>query len=130
MFQVVQMITLVAVMAHVGRHGDHRDILAAFVVSGLWVAEGALMDDLPAVAGLFLGGMATFILFSVKRMGAVLGILSGCMALWAVMAWYGWIPSHHGAGIAFNYHNHIALFFYGMFFTLWKMAGERHAVTD
>lgn len=130
MFLALQIAALVAVMLHVGRHGDGRDIAAAMVISGQFILELLWEGNFIVSGVIFLGALFLFVAFSVKRMGALLGILSGFMALWAALAFWDIIPSERGAGVAFNYHNHIALFIYGQLFVLWREVDARSVVRN
>ena len=130
MFLALFLAVLVVVMIHVGRHGDSRDIAAGMVVSGQFILELIWSGNFIVSGVIFIGALFLFVAFSVKRTGALLGIISGIMALWAVLAFYGVIPSEKGAGLAFNYHSHITLFYYGQLYVLWRMVDARSAVRN
>jgi hypothetical protein len=115
-------------MVHVGRRGDARDMAAGMVLTGQFAMEHVFSGNFPVTAAIYCGALWLFVAYSVKRTGAVLGVLSGLLALWAVAAWAGLVPSAKGAGIAFNYHNHVTILMYGQIFALWRLTGREASV--
>jgi len=126
MYLALFVIALVACMIHVGRNGDSRDMLAGGVVTWQFAAEHIFSGSLLVSATVFTSALFLHVLFSVKPLGIILGVLSGVMALWAGLTWFGVFPDEPGQGVTFNYHNHITLLMYGQLFALWRLSGGGH----
>lgn len=108
-FLLAQIVGLVLVLAHVGRAGDVRDMLAGMVVAGQWALELAVADFPQVAAAVFLGCLFLFVVYSTRLLGALLGVVSGILCIVACLSWFGVVSHEPGQGIAPNYHHYVAL---------------------
>ena len=92
-------------MAGMFRNGDERDYWAGICIAMQTILVWWQINNLLAIGLIYVLASLTFLVFSVKQSGVALGILSGLMAMLTVAAFYGYIPSEKGQGIAFNYYH-------------------------
>lgn len=105
MFQAAFLTGFFLACANLYRTGDERDYWAAVCIAMQTILVYWQIDNLLAIAFIYVLAGATFLAFSIKVSGAVLGIVSCLMALLTVCAYFGLIPSEKGQGMAFNYYH-------------------------
>lgn len=106
---------------HVCKHGDYRDILALGLIACQFGLEHVFLSN-QFVSSLIFGVMVwCFVAFSIKPMGAALGVVSGILSIVAALSHFGYIPNEHGQGMAWNYHHMSTVLMYIQIGILWSM---------
>jgi hypothetical protein len=128
MWLYIVLIALVVAMIRTGRVGDERDMAAGMLVCVQFGLEHLFSGRHLVCAVIFVSALWCFVLYSVKTTGVVLGLLSAPMAVFAILAWTGWLPSEVGAGVAFNYNAWVTQIMLVQIGVLAVMAGRGNVV--
>jgi hypothetical protein len=127
MFVIAFWSALVLTCIHVARKGDYRDMAAAMVLVLQAGGVAIFSGNFPVAMTIYMVAIFSFVWFSIRLTGVVLGVLSGVMANLALAAWLGILPSERGAGLAMNYYNYVTMIAYGQMMFLAALAGRRSA---
>ena len=122
MFQIAFTAGLMASMGALFIHGDQRDWWAGICVLMQTILVWWQIDNLLAIAFIYVLAGLTFLVFSVKPSGSVLGIVSCLMAMLTVAAIWGYIPHEKGQGAAFNFYHWCTVLSWGQLGILGFMA--------
>ena len=105
MYQIAFSIGFIVSMTLIYANGDSRDYWAGVCIAMQTILVWWQIDNLLAIASIYLLAGITFLVFSVKYSGVALGIVSCLMCMLAVIAYLGFIPSDKGQGMAFNFYH-------------------------
>ncbi|MCP5099881.1 MAG: hypothetical protein GY943_30370 [Chloroflexi bacterium] len=124
MFKVAYAIVMTVVFIHVAARGDIRDKLGAMVIltqtALVWMALEIWInsDWQPAIIYTLAG--ISYLIFSIRKVGVFLGVMSFINSALFWIAYLGYLPSEPGMGIAFNVHNLTTIICYLQLLVLWE----------